>query len=84
MHIGQAANWVWMGTMIAAFRPKHGGMARVASRRDRCGLSQSAIRPCRQGLDHGPATIAWHLQHYYGLRVSPVSIHRHLRARAST
>jgi hypothetical protein len=32
MHIGQAANWVWMGTMIAAFRPKHGGMARVASR----------------------------------------------------
>jgi len=32
MHIGQAANWDWMGTMIAAFRPKHGGMARVASR----------------------------------------------------
>jgi len=84
MHIGQAANWVWMGTMIAAFRPKHGGMARVASRRDRRGLSQSAIRPCRQGLDHGPATIAWHLQHYDGLMVSPVSIHRHLRARAST
>jgi hypothetical protein len=33
---------------------------------------------------HGPATIAWHLQHYYGLRVSPVSIHRHLRAAAAS
>ena len=31
------------------------------------------------GLDHGPHTIAWHLQHHR-LTVSPASIHRHLRA----
>ena len=33
-----------------------------------------------KGLDHGPHTIAWHLQHHHGLTVSPVSIHRHLSA----
>jgi len=32
------------------------------------------------GLDHGPHTIAWHLETHHGLVVSPVSIHRHLRA----
>jgi transposase InsO family protein len=32
------------------------------------------------GLDHGPHTIAWHLQHHHRLTVSPASIHRHLRA----
>lgn len=31
-----------------------------------------------KGLDHGPHTIAWHLQHHHGLKVSPVSIHQHL------
>ena len=33
-----------------------------------------------KGLDHGPHTIAWHLQTHHGLTVSPVTIHRHLRA----
>jgi transposase InsO family protein len=33
-----------------------------------------------KGLDHGPHTIAWHLETHHGLVVSPVSIHRHLRA----
>lgn len=33
-----------------------------------------------KGLDHGPHTIAWHLQHHHGLAVSVPSIHRHLRA----
>jgi transposase InsO family protein len=33
-----------------------------------------------KGLDHGPHTIAWHLQHHYGVVVSVNSIHRHLRA----
>jgi transposase InsO family protein len=33
-----------------------------------------------QGLDHGPHTIAWHLQHHHGLQVSVNSIHRHLHA----
>ena len=33
-----------------------------------------------KGLDHGPHTIAWHLQHRHGLRVSVNSIHRHLHA----
>jgi transposase len=33
-----------------------------------------------KGLDHGPHTIAWHLEHHHGLRVSANTIHRHLRA----
>ena len=33
-----------------------------------------------KGLDHGPHTIAWHLQHHHGLVASVNSIHRHLRA----
>jgi hypothetical protein len=68
--------------MIVAFRHQRGGMAQVASGRDRRGTSQCAIRPCRQGLDHRAANIAWHLQHYYGVRVSPASIYRHASAAA--
>ena len=37
-------------------------------------------RLASNGLDNGPHTIAWHLQHHYGLRVAPASIQRHLRA----
>jgi transposase len=33
-----------------------------------------------KGLDHGPATIAWHLHHHHGLTVSINTIHRHLTA----
>ncbi|MEZ0385400.1 MULTISPECIES: IS481 family transposase [Mycobacteriaceae] len=33
-----------------------------------------------KGLDHGPQTIAWHLQHHHHLTVAPNTIHRHLRA----
>jgi transposase InsO family protein len=33
-----------------------------------------------KGLDHGPHTIAWHLQHHHGWTVSVASIHRHLYA----
>jgi transposase InsO family protein len=33
-----------------------------------------------KGLDNGPHTIAWHLQHHHQLRVSAMSITRHLRA----
>ena len=30
------------------------------------------------GLDAGPRTIAWHLEHHHGVRVSPATISRHL------
>ncbi|WP_163807339.1 IS481 family transposase [Mycolicibacterium anyangense] len=33
-----------------------------------------------KGLDNGPHTIAWHLQHHHQLRVSTASISRHLHA----
>ena len=33
-----------------------------------------------KGLDHGPHTLAWHLQHHHGLTVSTTTIHRHLKA----
>ena len=32
-----------------------------------------------QGLDAGPETISWHLQHRNGIKVSPATIHRILR-----
>lgn len=32
------------------------------------------------GLDAGPATIRWHLQHQHGVSVATSTIHRHLRA----
>jgi transposase InsO family protein len=31
-----------------------------------------------QGLDAGPHTIAWHLQHHHRVRVSPATVSRHL------
>jgi transposase InsO family protein len=37
-------------------------------------------RLASKGLDNGPHTIAWHLEHHHGLVVSVPSIHRHLRA----
>jgi transposase InsO family protein len=33
-----------------------------------------------KGLDHGPQTIAWHLQHHHGITVAVSTIHRHLTA----
>lgn len=33
-----------------------------------------------KGLDHGPQTIAWHLQHHHGITVATSTIHRHLAA----
>jgi transposase InsO family protein len=33
-----------------------------------------------KGLDAGPHTIAWQLEHHHGLIVSAASVHRHLRA----
>ncbi len=30
------------------------------------------------GLDAGPDTIRWHLEHHHGLRVSAATVHRHL------
>jgi transposase InsO family protein len=31
-----------------------------------------------QGLDAGPATICWHLEHHHGVRVSPATVSRYL------
>ena len=31
-----------------------------------------------KGLDHGPQTIAWHLNHHHGITVAISTIHRHL------
>lgn len=33
-----------------------------------------------KGLDHGPATIAWHLRHHHGITVAHSTVHRHLHA----
>jgi transposase len=33
-----------------------------------------------KGLDAGPHTIAWHLQHHHGITIAVSTIHRHLAA----
>jgi transposase InsO family protein len=48
------------------------------------GVTRVTVRQYLSGertpLDHGPATIAWHLHHHHGLTVSINTIHRHLTA----
>ena len=37
-----------------------------------------------QGLDAGPHTLAWHLEHHHQLQVSPATIWRHLKKHGLT
>ncbi|OBG29903.1 integrase core domain-containing protein [Mycobacterium sp. 852002-51057_SCH5723018] len=81
----------WISRLVTRFRLEGDAAFEPRSRRPHTNptrLAQSSIdlvvelreKLAGNGLDHGPHTIAWHLQHHHGLTVSPVSIHRHLRA----
>jgi transposase InsO family protein len=81
----------WISRLVARYRVEGVAAFEPRSRRPHTSptrLPQSVIDPIvalRQelsgkGLDHGPHTIAWHLQHHHGLVVSVPTIHRHLRA----
>ena len=79
----------WVSRLLARYRTE--GEAAFEPRSRRPLASPSAISPgtvelivrlrkelSGQGLDAGPHTIAWHLQHRHQVRVSPATISRHL------
>jgi transposase InsO family protein len=81
----------WISRLINRYRLEGEAAFEPRSRRPHTSptrLPQSAIdliielreTLAGKGLDHGPHTIAWHLEHHHGVQVSVNSIHRHLRA----
>ena len=82
----------WICTLLARYRAE--GVAAFEPRSRRPQTSPRAISPevadlivrlrkelTDQGLDAGPVTIAWHLEHHHQARVSPATISRHLTRR---
>jgi transposase InsO family protein len=81
----------WISRLVARYRAEGEAAFEPRSRRPHSSparLTQATIdliielraRLASKGLDAGPHTIAWHLEHHHGLIVSVASIHRHLRA----
>ena len=81
----------WISRLVARYRAEGEAAFEPQSRRPHTSptrLPQSTIdliielrdTLSGKGLDYGPHTIGWHLQHHHGLVVSPASIHRHLQA----
>jgi transposase InsO family protein len=81
----------WISRLVARYRLEGEAAFEPRSRRPQTHptrLPQATIdliielrkRLAGKGLDNGPHTIAWHLQHRHGLIVSVASIHRHLAA----
>jgi transposase InsO family protein len=81
----------WISRLVARYRAQGEAAFEPRSRRPHTSparLTQAIIdliielreRLVSKGLDAGPQTIAWHLDHHHGLIVSAASIHRHLRA----
>jgi transposase InsO family protein len=80
----------WISKLLARYRLEGEAAFQPRSRRPRASpsrLPQATIdliaelreNLASKGLDNGPHTIAWHLEHHHGLVVSVASIHRHLR-----
>jgi transposase InsO family protein len=79
----------WVSRLVARYRAE--GEAAFEPRSRRPKRSPSALSPAAaglilelrkdlagQGLDAGPDTITWHLEHRYGLRVSAATVSRYL------
>ena len=79
----------WICTLLARYQAEGDAAFEPRSRRPK--TSPSAISPeaadlivglrkelSGQGLDAGPHTIAWHLEHYHKTTVSPATISRYL------
>ena len=79
----------WVSRLVARYRAEDEAAFEPRSRRP--GTSPGAVSPdvvqlivrlrkdlAGQGLDAGPHTIAWDLQHHHQVRVSPATISRHL------
>jgi transposase InsO family protein len=87
---GVARSWVY--TLLARYRAEGDAAFEPRSRRPK--TSPRAISAdtadlivrlrkelTDQGLDAGPVTVAWHLEHHHQTRVSPATISRHLTRR---
>ena len=81
----------WISRLVARYHREGEAAFEPRSRRPHTSptrLPQSSIdlivelreKLTSNGLDNGPETIAWHLDHHHGLTVSTPSIMRHLRA----
>jgi transposase InsO family protein len=79
----------WVSKLIARYRDEGDAAFEPRSRRPHTSPSALAAgtvaliievrnRLVDEGLDAGPATIAWHLEHHHKTAVSRSSIHRHL------
>jgi transposase len=79
----------WVSRLVARYRAEGEAAFEPRSRRPRTspraipGTTAELIAGLRkelagQGLDAGPDTIAWHLEHHHQLRVSPATISRYL------
>jgi transposase InsO family protein len=79
----------WVYELVARYRAEGETAFEARSRRPRSSptaLARSTValivglrrRLCAQGLDAGADTIAWHLEHHHGLRVSRATIDRTL------
>ncbi len=79
----------WVSRLVARYRAE--GDAAFEPRSKKPKTSPAAIRAevidqivtlrgslSAAGLDAGPRTIAWHLEHHHGMRVSTATISRHL------
>jgi transposase len=84
---GVARSWIY--TLLARYQAE--GEAAFEPRSRRPGTSPAAISDATvelivalrkelsgQGLDAGPDTICWHLEHHHQLRVSPATVSRYL------
>jgi transposase len=82
----------WVSRLVARYRAE--GEAAFEPRSRRPGTSPNAVSGetvslivavrkdlAGRGLDAGPDTIAWHLEHSHRVRVSPSTISRYLGAR---
>jgi transposase InsO family protein len=79
----------WISRLVARYRAEGEAAFEPCSRRPHTSparLAQSSIdliielreKLAVKGLDNGPQTIAWHLQHHHGMRISAATISRHL------
>ncbi len=84
---GVARSWVY--ALLARYRAEGEAAFEPRSRRPRTSptaISDRAVELITelrkdlsgQGLDAGPHTIAWHLQHHHKIRVSPATVSRYL------
>jgi transposase InsO family protein len=82
----------WVCTLLARYRAEGDAAFEPRSRRPRASpraisadTADLIVRLRKeltdQGLDAGPVTIAWHLEHHHQTRVSPATISRHLTRR---